>query len=250
MSYVLKAAQSAFERTLLYRRLYADMPQSLDEVRFISNTEYYRAAGTLDCIDREIEICSVLPPFQRGASRLPHTVLESDADVDARQERIQLALQDVGISEGRRVLIVTNESNGPFSCDLSTGLGWEGVPASIYYWNGRREDLAFQLEAHRPDYVIWSLPFMPQNILDFPVDQILVAHGIDDPLPEWAGPLWLFCDEFNLIGSRPSGRSSFRVDREQLYIEAGPAGRPYLTTLRREIFPLVRYELPNAFEVL
>ena len=249
MNPIVNAAQSAYERTVFYRRLYGAAPQSEEEIPFISATEYFRAAGTLDCIDRSVEICSVLPPFRRGCSRLPHTVPESDADVDRRQERIQLALQDVGAEE-TRMLVVTTEANGPFACDFSTGVGWEGCPASIYYWNGSRDDLLFELEAHQPNWLVWSHSTPLPDGLNFPQERTILAHCMDDPLPAWAGAVWLFCDEVNLIGSRPAGRAEFRVDAEQFCVEIGRAGRPCLTTLAHDVFPLIRYELPHAFEVL
>lgn len=252
MNPVLVAAQSAFDHISFYKQLYRSRPQSLDEVPFTSSTQYHRATGTLECINQAIDPCGVLPPFHREFRRLPHTVLESEEDIEQRQERISQALEDIGIHENtpKRMLIVTTEENGPFACDLSTGLGWEGHPASIFYWGGKQEELEFQIQAHQPDILIWCLPFNPQEATEFPSEQIITVHHINHPIPEWTGPLWIFCDEINLIGSRPSGRSEFRINPKQLHIENGPAGRPCLTTLQRELFPLVRYELPSSFEVL
>ena len=212
----------------------------------------FRATGTLDCVDPAVVVCGALPPFHREFRRLPFTILESEPDIDRRQERLELALEDVGVEKERpqRMLIITREANGPFACDLSTGLGWEGHPASIHYWGETVEELEFQLEAHRPDYVIWCLPQPPEGVLSFPAEQTIMAHSIDEPLPRWDGALWLFCDEINLVGSRPAGRTEFKVDRDQLAFEVGLSGRPSLTTLCRETFPLVRYELPHSFEVL
>lgn len=251
MTDVLNAACSAYDRIAFYQLFYENRPETLEEVPFVSSTNYFRAAGTLDCVDPGVEICGALPPFHREFRHLPFTVLESEVDIDQRQERLELALADVGVAEDpQRMLMITNEANGPFACDLSTGLGWEGHPASIHYWGGHVEELDFQIAAHRPDYVIWCLPQAPAGLLPFSAERTIVAHGIDAPLPRWNGALWLFCDEINLIGSRPAGRIAFKVDREQLAIEVGPSGRPCLTTLQREAFPLVRYELPNQFEVL
>ncbi|VGO16495.1 hypothetical protein PDESU_05086 [Pontiella desulfatans] len=252
METILGAAQQAFDRVGFFRLLYGERPERTEAVPFVGSTHYFRAEGTLDCIDPAVAICGALPPFHRGFRRLPFTVVESEADIDQRQERLERALGDVGIAEepSRRMLMITNEANGPFACDLSTGLGWEGHPASIHYWGGTEEELGFQLAAHEPDYVVWCLPQNPTGLLPFPGEQTIVAHCIDAPLPDWQGMLWLFCDEINLIGSRPPGRTAFRVDWEQLLIEAGHSGRPAITTLKHEAFPLVRYELPNAFEVL
>ena len=252
MNEILAAAQQAYDQVDFFRLLYRSRPRTLDEVPFISSTHYFRATGTLDCTVPGVEVCGALPPFHREFRRLQFTILESEPDIDQRQERLELALEDVGVEEeqSKRMLIITSEANGPFACDLSTGLGWEGHPASIHYWSGTVEELEFQLEAHRPDYVIWCLPQPPEGLLPFPVEQTIVVHSIDTPLPLWDGALWLFCDEINLLGSRPAGRTAFKVDREQLAFEVGSSGRPSLTTLRREAFPLVRYELPNAFEVL
>lgn len=252
MDAVLTAAQKAYDTITLYQLLYRSRPESLDGVPFISATHYFRAEGTLECIDPAAEVCGAVPPFFREFRRLPFTVLESEPDIDQRQERLELALEDVGISEKppRRILMITNEENGPFACDLSTGLGWEGHPASIHYWGGTVEELAFQIAAHEPDVVIWCLTQSPVGVLPFPEEQTLVAHCIDAPLPAWNGALWLFCNEVNLIGSRPAGRSEFKVDRKQLLFETGDSGLPALTTTQRETFPLVRYELPHRFEVL
>lgn len=252
MNPVLSAAQSAYEHTSFYKRLYGERPTSLEEIPFTSSTQYHRAEGTLECINPSVDPCGVLPPFHREFRRLPHTILESEPDIDQRQERLGEALEDIGICGGepKRMLIVTTEENGPFACDLSTGLGWEGHPASIFYWNGKKADLEFQIDAHQPDRLIWCLQADPHETTNFPAQQILTIHCINQPLPEWPGPLWIFCDEVNLIGSRPTGRSTFRVNQQQLRIEPGLSGRPSLTTLQRELFPLIRYELPNAFEVL
>ena len=252
MSVILNAAQRAFDRIALYRLLYRERPEQIERVPFISSTHYFRATGTLECIDPSLEICGVLPPFHREFRRLPFTVVESDADIDLRQERLELALEDIGIQDGskQRMLMVTTEANGPFACDLSSGVGWEGHPASIYYWNGSSEELAFQIEAHRPSIVLWCLPTSPVDLLPFPQEQTVVMHPIDAPLPNWPGAMLLFCDEINLIGSRPAGREAFKVDSAQLFVEQGHSGRPAITTLQREVFPLVRYEMPNAFEVI
>ena len=252
MDGVLAAAQNAYDQVALFRQLYRSRPRTLEEVPFISSTHYFRATGTLDCIVPDVEVCGALPPFHREFRRLPFTVLESEPDIDERQERLSQALEDVGVEDGKpkRMLMVTNEANGPFACDLSTGLGWEGHPASIHYWGGTEAELKFQIEAHQPDYVIWCLPQATQGVLPFPSEKTIVVHSIVEPLPLWDGPLWLFCDEINLIGSRPAGRAAFRVDHDLLAFEVGPSGLPCLTTLRRETFPLVRYELPNRFEVL
>ena len=251
MDAMLQAARAAYGQIPLYKMLYRECPQAPDEVPFITSTHYFRAEGTLDCIASE-EISCVLPPFRREFRRLVHTVVESDGDVDARLDRIRLALDDVGAlsSSVRRMLIVSDDSNGPFACDLSTCLGWEGFPASIHYWNGDPDELRFQLNAVAPDWLIWCRAPEAHAGCGFPMEKTILAHCIDDPLPDWSGALWLFCDEVNLIGSRPAGRTAFRVDQKQFFVESGPSGRPALTTLTRELFPLVRYELLNAFEVL
>lgn len=251
MDNMLQAAQTAYDHTAFYRMLYRERPKTPEDVPYITSTHYFRAEGTLDCIVPEVEISSVMPSFRRGFRRLSHTVVESDGDVDLRQERIRLALEDVGAAgkTDRRTLIVSDDANGPFACDLSTGLGWEGFPASIHYWNGDTRELRFQIQALNTDWLVWCLPFEAYGACGFPTERVILAHCVDDPLPAWSGPFWLFADEVNLIGSRPAGRTALRVDRQQFYVENGPAGRPALTTLTRELFPLIRYEFPNPFEV-
>lgn len=248
---VLKAAKKAYDSIPFFNLLYGTIPKSLNEIPFISYSNYHRALGVTDCIDGTAELSGVAPPNHRDFRRMPFSILESEADIDLRQERLSHALQDIGISSAPslRILLITDEANGPFACDLSTGLGWEGHPASIFYFTGDYDILSFQISAHRPDLLIWCLEPALLDQVDFPNSKILLAHCIDKPVPKWKGDLWLFCDEFNLIGSRPAGRTAFSIAPDQLFIEVGPSGRPSLTTLQCEVFPLVRYELANHFEV-
>lgn len=246
---VLRRAQAAFDNIRFYEMLYGERPATSQAVPSISYSSYHRARGVRDCINPAVSLCGVLPPFHRAFRRLPFTIPESEGDIDRRQERLCAALADIGLTAPTRMLIVTNEANGPFACDLSTCLGWEGHPASIYYHNGDDDALAFQLKAHQPQQLIWCLHRQPPFTLNLSRDQILLAHLLDEPVPAWEGPVLLFCDELNLIGSRPAGRDGFAVDQQQFAWEKGLAGRPCITTLEQEAFPLIRYTLPNAFEV-
>lgn len=246
---ILAAAQSAFDEVAFFRSFYSTRPCEISDVRTCSYSDYFRAAGVLECIRKMVPLSGVMPPFHRAFCRLPFSMLESEGDIDFRQERLLSAVETIGMAMGSRLLIITDEANGPFACDLSTGLGWEGLPASIFYDMGSIDALAFQLVAHRPDWVIWCLDSSRLSALPFPSEKILLAHLVDRPIPAWDGAVWLFSDEVNLIGARAAGQSAFAVDREQFVWEKVADGRWAITTLKREVFPLVRYVLPEPFEV-
>ena len=251
MNSVLAVAKRVFERVPFYEHLYGSDPETIEEVPFIRYSTYHRGGGVTDCIDPAVELGGALPPYHRAFRRLPFTVVESEGDIDDRQARLERALVDLSITDEQvRILMVTDEEHGPFACDLSTGLGWEGLPASIFYDCANPQGLNFQIMAHEPDYIIWCRPTLPPECMNFDDKKIVLAHSIDFPLPTWDGPMLLFCDEMNLIGSRPAGRREFDVDPEQIFLEPGPGGRPCLTSLIREAFPVVRYELAHDFEVV
>lgn len=246
---IIQRAQQAFDHIPFYQMAYKERPEDINAIPVLNYADHHLADGVLDCINPAAELCGTLPPFHRAFRRMPYTVMESEEDINRRQERLEGALEDLGLEQPTKMLIITDEENGPFACDLSTGLGWEGHPASIYYHCSSQEDLLFQIDAHRPDWLIWCLETerLPQGCFD--EQKIIIAHNLDQPVPQWPGHTLLFCDELNLLGSRPRGRTSFKVDHEQFIVEQSPE-HFCITTLQHEAFPMVRYQLPNHFEVL
>ena len=240
----LVTAQSAFHKIQFYTELYEVCPETWNDVRFISRVQFQRARGILNCIDRTKNIAQVVPPYDRNVRRFPFTVVESAKDLQARQKRIVRALRDIGVQDGEILgfLLYADDGCGPFACDLSTGFAWEGHRASIAYFTGRREDIRFQIEAHQPDFIVWCLPYSPDQWVDLPADRVLCVLHMDYPMPCPIYPGWLFADEVNLIGSRPVGREEFAIDKEQFYLEWDAiTARPSLTTLSAEMLPLIRY---------
>lgn len=248
-SLILQLAQKAYDNISFYKLAYKARPDNIDAVPMINYADYHLADGVLDCINPTAELGGTLPPFHRAFRRMPYTVMETEEDINSRQERLGNALEDLGIGPPKKMLIITSEENGPFACDLSTGLGWEEFPASIYYHCSSNENLLFQITAHRPDWIIWCLATetIPKGCFD--EHKIIIAHNLDQPVPNWAGHLLLFCDELNLLGSRPRGRNTFKVDQDQLVLEQRNE-QLCVTTRQHEAFPMVRYQLPNTFEVL
>lgn len=246
---VLDAARDAYRRIGFYRDFYAVEPETPEDVPFISFVEYHHAAGVSDCIDANHPLVGYVPPYHRNVRRFPFAVVECQQDLEARQERIIRALEDIGIPSGcgKRFLVVTDDAHGPFACDLAVGLGWEYLPASIWYWNGHPEDLAEQLVAHAPDLVAWCLPESPMPLLDLEKTSVLLVHHLDRPVPPPGLKTWLFTDEANLIASRPEDREVFDIDRTQFVVEVNPtSGLPHITTVKTRTMPLVRYGIENT----
>lgn len=246
---VLEAARDAYRRIRFYRDFYAVEPATPDDVPFISFVEFHHAAGITDCIDSGHPLVGCPPPYHRNVRRFPFTVVECQQDLEARQQRVVRALEDIGVPSGcgKRILVVTDDAHGPFACDLAVGLGWEHLPASIWYWNGYAEDLAQQLDAHAPELVAWCLPEIPTRLLDLEQTRVLLIHHLDRPIPPPGLKTWLFTDEANLIASRPEDREVFDIDRTQFVVEVSPtSGLPHITTRRALTMPLVRYGIEHA----
>ncbi|MBT3378626.1 MAG: hypothetical protein HN742_02530 [Lentisphaerae bacterium] len=245
---VLNAARDAYRRTAFYRDLYGTEPTTVEEVPFISFVEYHHARGTADCIDHTHQLISYIPPYHRNVRRFPFTIVESEDDLEARQERVVKALEDIGLPSGcgKRVLIVTDDAHGPFACDMEAGLGWEYLPASIWYWNGHGEDLQQQLDAHKPELIVWCLPESPPPLIPQARERLLLIHHLDRPVPAVGLKTWLFTDEANLIASRPDDREVFDIDRTQYAVEVDPrSGLPHITTIEPRTMPLVRYAIEH-----
>ena len=126
-------AGKAFRSTRFYAETYESEPADASEIPYISDSDYHRAAGLLDCVvDREA-IIGILPPYYRDASRFPFTVPEDEAELVLRQRRIVRAMKDLGVdfSAFPRFLIVADGRRGPFACELAKGFYWEGFQTSI-----------------------------------------------------------------------------------------------------------------------
>ncbi len=249
---ILAAAQHAFQKTVLYTQLFGKVPEACETVPYISHFNYHQASGVLDCIDQDVDIIGALPPFHRNFGRFPFTVVEGGNDLILRQERIVRALIDIGIQKNSRksILIIADDSTGPFASDLSTGLGWEQHQSSICYLNGYKKDLQDQIKAHEPDFIFWCLIQPPDDWIKMEPERIILALHIDYPIPKPKFAAWLFADEINILGSRPADRVAFDIDQEQFFIENHPvSGLPHLTTLGTVVYPFIRYGFDQSIPV-
>jgi hypothetical protein len=244
---LLDAACRAFHRTRFYHDLYEVEPVDDADIPYISSTAYHQAYGILDCIvDRE-QIVGVLPSYRRNVRRFPFTVVEDAAELVLRQRRIVRALEDIGVPEDGacRFLIIADDSRGPFACEVSKGLYWEGHQASIFYLNGVDEDLQREVRLHDPDYTVLTSGRHLRRIIERPTSSIVVVEHCDNrPIQDLNYPALLYADECDLIGSRAPGRAYFDYDDEQLLLERVPASRATcISTLAFSCFPFMRYAL-------
>jgi hypothetical protein len=128
-------AGRAFRLTRFYAEVYEAEPVDASEIPFISDSDYQRAAGLLDCVVDRKAIAGILPPYYRDASRFPFTVPEDEAELVLRQRRIVRAMKHLGVDFGAspRFLIVADGRRGPFACELAKGFYWEGFQTSISF---------------------------------------------------------------------------------------------------------------------
>lgn len=241
------AAGRAFRLTRFYAEMYETEPANASEIPFLSDADYHRAAGLLDCVvDREA-IIGVLPPYYRDASRLPFTVPEDEPELVLRQRRIVRAMKDLGVDFGAspRFLIVADGRRGPFACELAKGFYWEGFQTSISFHIGTGDELREDVAMHDPDYVVLASGRRLRHVLRRPRHTVwLVEHCGDPAVDGFEYPSLLYADGVDLVGSRAGGRAEYDYDPEQLLIEVDPATRlSHVSKLRFTCFPLVRYGL-------
>ena len=240
-------AGKAFRLTRFYADVYEAEPADASEIPYISDSDYHRAAGLLDCVvDREA-IIGILPPYYRDASRFPFTVPEDEAELVLRQRRIVRAMKDLGVDFGAspRFLIVADGRRGPFACELAKGFYWEGFQTSISFGNGTGDELRQEVAMHDPDYVVLTSGRHLRHALERPRQTVwLVEHCGDPPVDAPEYPSLLYADGVDLIGSRAAGRTGYDYDPEQLLIEVDPASLlSHVSKLQFTCFPLVRYGL-------
>jgi hypothetical protein len=242
-----ETAGKAFRLTRFYAEVYEAEPAHAAEVPYISDSDYQRAVGLLDCVvDREA-IIGILPPYYRDASRFPFTVPEDEAELVLRQRRIVRAMKHLGVDFGAspRFLIVADRRRGPFACELAKGLYWEGFQTSISFRNGTGDDLRQDVAIHDPDYVVLTSGRHLCHALEQPRHTIwLVDHCGDPPVDGPEYPSLLYADGVDLIGSRLAGSTGYDYDPEQLRLEVDPASLiSHVSKLQFTCFPLVRYGL-------
>jgi hypothetical protein len=240
-------AGKAFRLTRFYAEVYEAEPAEASEVPYISDSDYHRTAGLLDCVvDREAIIGS-LPPYYRDASRFPFAVPEDEAELVLRQRRIVRAMKDLGVDFGAspRFLIVADGRRGPFACELAKGFYWEGFQTSISFEIGTGDALRQEVAIYDPDYVVLTSGRHLRHALVRPRHTVwLVEHCGDPPVDGPEYPSLLYADGVDLIGSREAGRTGYDHDPEQLLIEVDPASLlSHVSKLQFTCFPLVRYGL-------
>jgi hypothetical protein len=240
-------AGKAFQLTRFYAELYDAKPADPSEIPYISDSDYHRAGGLLDCVvDREA-IIGILPPYYRDASRFPFTVPEDEAELVLRQRRIVRAMKDLGVDFGAspRFLIVADGRRGPFACELAKGFYWEGFQTSMTFRTGTVDELRQEVAMYDPDYVVLASGRHLRHALERPRHTIwLVEHCGDLPVDGPEYPSLLYADGVDLIGSRAAGRTRYDYDREQLLIEVDPASLlSHVSKLQFTCFPLIRFGL-------
>jgi hypothetical protein len=240
-------AGKAFRLTRFYADVYGSEPAGAAEVPYLSDADFHRAAGLLDCVvDREA-IVGILPPYYRDASRFPFTVPEDEAELVLRQRRIVRAMKDLGVDFGAspRFLIVADARRGPFACELAKGFYWEGFQTSISFRTETADELRQEVARHEPDYVVLTSGRHLRHALERPRPTVwLVERCGDFPIDAPGYPSLLYADGVDLIGSRAAGRAEYDHDPEQLLMEVDPASRlSHLSKLQFTCFPLVRYGL-------
>jgi|GEM_PF-1745938 len=244
---LIAAAGRAFRLTRFYTEVYESEPADASEIPFLSDSDYHRAAGLLDCVvDREA-IIGILPPYYRDASRFPFTVPEDEAELVLRQRRIVRAMKDLGVDfdTSPRFLIVADGRRGPFACELAKGFYWEGFQTSIAFDNGTDDELRQEVARHDPDYVVLVSCRHLRHALERPRHTVwLVEHSSEPPIDAPESPSLLYADGVDLIGSRAAGRLGYDYDPEQLLIEVDPTSlHSSVSKLQFSCFPLVRYGL-------
>lgn len=240
-------AGKAFRTTRFYADAYEVEPADTSAIPFLSESDYHRASGLLDCVVEREAIIGVLPPYCRDASRFPFAVPEDEPELILRQRRIVRAMNDLGVdfAASPRFLIVADGRRGPFACELAKGFYWEGFQTSISFWNGTGDALNQEIAVHDPDFVVMVSGRHHRHSLERPAHTIwLVEHCGDTHIEDFRYPSLLYADGVDLIGSRAAGRTVYDYDSEQLLIEDDPSTRlSHVSKLQFTCFPLVRYSL-------
>jgi hypothetical protein len=245
---VLEAARLAWDQTWFYRHLYGTTPESLADVPFITPATYHRARGVHDCIVDRDDVCGYIPSYHRNQRRFPFNIVVDEVAESQAQDRLAGALTALAINGPARFLAVTDDTRGPFTCDLVKGLAWERHQASMVYDQdvpGAADERRRQLEALQPDYLIVvdqrRLPLW-QALTDTPVIVIAHAHHNTACPPEHTA--WLFTDELKLIATSAAGVAAFTPAAEHLIFETAPdTGQTHVTTTAFACLPLIRYHL-------
>jgi hypothetical protein len=241
------AARRAFQLSRFYADLYGAEPADASAVPYLSDSDFHRANGLLDCVADRESIIGILPPYERDASRFPFTVPEDEAELVLRQRRIVRAMKHLGVdfAVSPRFLIVADGRRGPFASELAKGFYWEGFQASIAFLSGTADELRREVAAHDPDYVVLASGRHLRDALGRPPRTVwLVEHCGEPPIAAPEYPSLLYADGVDLIGSRAAGRAEYDHDSEQLLIELDPEARfSHVTKLQFTCFPLVRYGL-------
>ena len=242
-----ETASRAFRLTQFYAEVYDAEPADASAIPFISDSDYQRAAGLLDCVVDRKAIVGILPPYYRDASRFPFTVPEDEAELVLRQRRIVRAMKHLGVDFGAspRFLIVADGRRGPFACELAKGFYWEGFQTSISFEIGTGDALRREVAIYDPEYVVLTSGRHLRHALARPRHTVwLVEHCGDPPVDGPEYPSLLYADGVDLIGSRAADQTGYDFDPEQLRIEVDPASLiSHVSKLQFTCFPLVRYAL-------
>ena len=243
----IEAAGKAFRTTRFFGLLYEREPACAAEIPFISESDYHRSAGLLDCVTDRTAIIGIMPPYWRDTSRLPVAVPEDEAELSLRQKRIVRAMNHLGVrfEKSPRFLIIADGRRGPFAAELAKGFYWEGFQTSICFHDGTGQDLRREVAAHEPDFVLMTSSRHQRHVLERPRDSVWIVESCShSPIEDPSYPSLIFADGVDLIGSRRAGVPEYDYDDEQLLIEVNPtSGLSYITKLQFTCFPLIRFNL-------
>jgi hypothetical protein len=242
MSSVLDAARRAFDSIPLYRAVYGSRPECEADVPFLSVSAFHRAAAPVDIIASTAAILGAVPPFRRGARRLPVTILESERETALRLDRFRHALKilDAEPKAGLRFAIVADEATGPFAADMANFLAWDRAECAALFVSDGPARIHAALAALTPDIVLLATAgpaLRPQTGA-----RIVTCIHADSPSEGFIGTdRLLVSDELFVLGAARAGELSYAFDRRSLLIEEDPAsGRMAVTTTAFDCLALIR----------
>lgn len=241
---ILQAAQSAYKSIGVYRRILGALPISLEEVPCLTSADYSLARGILDCITDREKVNGVIPSWNRHGTQFPFTIVEGDAEAEARFERFEQAIY--ALTENtwpRDCVLLTDDARGLVAADLATSLGWNGTRVHTLVTQGTLDNTSLNfLQGLTAPMVIWVLP-RPGDATTLPAgtEQWQVVHPSMDQTPTPHASL-LWCDEWGLCGSRSPGEKQWTFTGSDLIWEPIPRLASWAVTCRTpNLMGWVRY---------
>lgn len=241
---ILHAARSAYESIGIYRRLLGNLPASLQEVPCLTSADYSLARGILDCITDREKVNGVVPSWNRLGTQFPFTIVEGDAEAEARFERFEQAIFSLTDDTWPEdCVLLTDDARGLVAADLATALGWNGTRVHTLVTQGTLNATSLNfLQSLPAPKVIWVLPRpIDATLLPAGMEQWQMIHPSMDHTPtELSSLLW--CDEWGLCGFRRPGEKPWTFSGNDLIWEPMPHLDSWAVTCRKpNLMGWVRY---------